>query len=821
MNASLNTGAKVYWGFYLLLSSLFCLLGFIPYTFMFLVKEPPYGWLIWFPHHHVILYCSALIAFAVAYRKQWKKPLILATAVLQGVLGLCVMIANPLPNLRNNGTAYVWSLLFLAPVLLASLGEVGEKLPSIETHPEERPLIAYSNAVIVGIVTAIVSVAGALQGGHIDPANIANIKWDLELTGYVMVVHVWIAVLIVSTLNLLLLLAHKFTTRNLRRPLMGILVFLVLAIACVRFLQNALTFRGWYNYLYSVFLSAAITLLFYVVLSYHSVSANPTSPQGSTGRQLFLAGTMVCAIATAFAVPKSLAEADWNNILESTFVLFFWILLVLCAYSIRPGRRKYSVPAILAIVAAGGFAYWYLTASAFVWASQVGPDEEDLARALQDYSDRSVSFDLATIALRGGKDTECNDLCKTIRQNTNIPQPEAKSDVLLAGPLVPAQGERPNIFIIVVDSLRQDYVGAYNPRVDFTPNLDELASESIVIPHAYTQYAGTSLSEPAIWSGTVLLHAHYLEPFDRVNSLKRMLKTDGYEMVISYDDVLRQILPEGDFIALDTNLQWPQEEAGATLHELESILDARSGDRRPVFFYAQPKNVHGAARNGLPPLNAQWKPKPGFDRRISYTTHQVDQEIGDFVAYLKSHNLYDKSIIIFTSDHGDGTGEYGRSGHGIVFPEIMRVPLIIHLPESMRDEFVYDPDSLAALTDITPTLYYLLGHRPIVKNDLFGRPLLVSTTEELNHYRRNELFLASNNHANYGWLTQNGFFYAVSDSPNKTFLFDLQHDPQGQHNLAASSQNRSDEQHLVDYLHKIATFYGSTITGGRELVASH
>jgi glucan phosphoethanolaminetransferase (alkaline phosphatase superfamily) len=820
MNAFVSTALKLYWGFYLLLSSLFCLLGFIPYTFMFLIKEPPYVWLVWFPHNHSILYWSAFAAFVVAYRQLMKKPLILTAALVQGGMGVWVAVSNPLPSLHNDWTAYAWSIAFLAPVLLAAAGEVLDRRSAVpDTGP--RPLFAYANAILVGILTAIVSVVGALRGGHVDPAHVANIKWDLELVGYVTTIHLWIAVLIVSILNLVLLLTRKATTRDLRRPIIGILVFFVLSTACIRFLQNALTFRGWQTYLYSATLSAAVTLLFYALVRSHAEPKPGTARDNKTSRRLFLAGTVVCLVAIALVVPQSLAEADWNNVLESAFILLFWIVLSLCAYGLRPSRRSYSVPAILAILLVGGFAYWWLTASAFVWASQLGPDEDDLTTALQDYSNRSVSFDLATIAMRGGRYAECNALCKTIRQNTNIPEPEAKSDVLLAGQLVPAQGDRPNIFIIVVDSLRQDYVGAYNPRVDFTPNLDALASDSIVMRHAYTQYAGTSLSEPTIWAGTVLLHAHYLRPFDRVNSLKRLVKTDGYEMIVSYDDVLRHVLPEGDFVALDTNHQWIQEEVGSTLRQLESILDARSGDSRPVFFYSQPKNVHAMAHNNLPLVNAQWKPRPEFSPRISFEVHQVDQAIGEFVAYLKSRNLYDKSIIIFTSDHGEATGELGRSGHGIVFPEVVRVPLIIHLPKAMREKYVCDRQSLAALTDITPTLYYLLGHRPITKNDLFGRPIFVSTTEELKTYRRDELFFASDTHANYGWLTENGFMYTVSDSPFKTFLFDLQHDPQGLRNIASDSPNKFDEQRLVDYLHKIATFYGYTVTGGRDLVAAH
>jgi len=37
----------------------------------------------------------------------------------------------------------------------------------------------------------------------------------------------------------------------------------------------------------------------------------------------------------------------------------------------------------------------------------------------------------------------------------------------------------PDIFIIVIDSLRRDYVGVYNPAADFTPNLDALAHDSL------------------------------------------------------------------------------------------------------------------------------------------------------------------------------------------------------------------------------------------------------------------------------------------------------------------------------------------------------
>ena len=183
----------------------------------------------------------------------------------------------------------------------------------------------------------------------------------------------------------------------------------------------------------------------------------------------------------------------------------------------------------------------------------------------------------------------------------------------------PTAGERPNIFIFVIDSMRPDYLGAYNAKVDFTPNLDEFARDSIVLHNVYSQYAGTSLSEPAIWSGAMLLHAHYLQPFWRINSLERMLQVDRYQMVISADEVLTAILsPKDELVSLDTDKKlWNELELGSTLRQTENFLDSRSENDQPVFVYAQPKNVHQFARNGVPSPKSQHCPTARVFRLVS------------------------------------------------------------------------------------------------------------------------------------------------------------------------------------------------------------
>ncbi len=350
--------------------------------------------------------------------------------------------------------------------------------------------------------------------------------------------------------------------------------------------------------------------------------------------------------------------------------------------------------------------------------------------------------------------------------------------------------------------------------------------ESIALRNVFTQYAGTTLSEPAIWSGAMLLHAHYMQPFSRVNGLEKLANTDGYQIVVSYDTVLSQILsPSDNLTKLDTDKAlWNRFEACSTLAQLAKTLDARTDRSRPVLFYAQPMNVHQFARNDLPMGDdPDWHVRPGFNDRIAHEVHQVDGCLGSFLAYLKARGLFDESIIVVTSDHGDATGEFGRRGHSIsIFPEVVRVPLIVHLPATMRGKLLHDDNRLSALTDITPSLYYLLGHRPIRSNPLFGRPLFAETRQELEAYRRTELFLASDERAVYGLLADNGrFLYTTYDFPAESFLFDLSQDPNAEHNLLTKPLQEEYAQQIIEHLHSVADFYGYKPGVGSLLAAAH
>jgi membrane-anchored protein YejM (alkaline phosphatase superfamily) len=468
---------------------------------------------------------------------------------------------------------------------------------------------------------------------------------------------------------------------------------------------------------------------------------------------------------------------------------------------------------VIAILLGSGMAYEGLHATAIWWGGSLGSTDDDISRRFEDYGTRDASFQLANQVLGNGRSQSCGDLCRIMREYTNVRDSQIHAEVRLVDSLAPTQGERPNIFMCVIDAMRPDYLGVYNPQqVNYTPNLDALARDSVVFKNVYTQYAGTSLSEPALWAGAMLLHAHYPEPFEKVDSLATLTRTDQYRMVASTDEMLNQVLPPSrDLTLLDTDKErWNQLEICSTVEQTEHFLDGYKSDQ-PVLLYTQPKNVHQFARNDVPsPASQHWQSVAGLNSRITYEVHWVDGCLGGFFNYLKRRGMYDNSVIIVTSDHGDATGELGRISHSTsIWPEIMRVPLIVHLPAQMSSRVVYDTNRLATLTDIVPSLYYLLGHKPIQQNPLYGRPLFAETRKELESYPKKDIFLASDVRAVYGILTADGrYLYTTYDSPAQSYLFDLMADPNALHDILTPPLKQHYDEEIIEHLQMIGDFYG-------------
>jgi Flp pilus assembly protein TadD len=90
----------------------------------------------------------------------------------------------------------------------------------------------------------------------------------------------------------------------------------------------------------------------------------------------------------------------------------------------------------------------------------------------------------------------------------------------------------------------------------------------------------------------------------------------------------------------------------------------------------------------------------GYNGELRY----IDHVIGGFWDYLAAHGLVNQSLIVFTSDHGEGLGDHGETTHGFfIYQSTLHVPLIIHWPEG-KAPMAERIDTPGSLLDLSPTI---------------------------------------------------------------------------------------------------------------------
>lgn len=494
------------------------------------------------------------------------------------------------------------------------------------------------------------------------------------------------------------------------------------------------------------------------------------------------AGVLVAVavpLAAAFAV-NQVEQIDWAYILHSVIaltegVLVFGIVLGLLT---RDGEASWSpalvgAPALAALVvlhtlpsASGALA----TATGQpAWEPRVVIDR--LAA-----TDPLASFAAARFITRPPFDVGYfrEVLATESRPSTVDPAVPART---LVAPVTPPAAA-PHVFVFVIDSLRRDYLSPYNPAVSFTPAIDAWARESFVFKNAFTAYGGTWLAMPSIWTGSAVTRG-WGRIFSRVNALEHLVAGAGFDFVINdftVANMLRSNLPR---TFLDPEIPSVETDLCRNLQSLEARLDGRPAGAPPLFAYLAPMNVH-ILNTRIESDEARGR-YPGFYPPYASRVERMDGCFGAFIQTLKARGLYDNSLIVLTSDHGDTLGEEGRWGHQFyLFPETIRLPLVVSLPRPQRTMVTADLGRVAFLWDLTPTLAALLGQPVPDLGPLFGAPLFVPASEEPRPRRRESFLVMSSYGSTYGLLSRNGRFLYISDLLNwREYAFTLFHGPDG------------------------------------------
>ena len=155
-----------------------------------------------------------------------------------------------------------------------------------------------------------------------------------------------------------------------------------------------------------------------------------------------------------------------------------------------------------------------------------------------------------------------------------------------------------------------------------------------------------------------------------------------------------------------------------------------------------------------------------YDRSIAYT----DEWIGRLIDGLRGSGLYDETIVVVTSDHGEEFFDHGGLEHGrTYFEEMMRVPLIVRVPGMGRGVVV---DTQVGLVDVLPTLLDLLEIEH--SQALQGRSVAAAIRgEEIEpHVYHGE----ASHLPRSGAIRGQGWKFVYSDGA-ADLLFDLRNDP--------------------------------------------
>ncbi len=300
---------------------------------------------------------------------------------------------------------------------------------------------------------------------------------------------------------------------------------------------------------------------------------------------------------------------------------------------------------------------------------------------------------------------------------------------------------RPNVVLIVVDTLRADHLGSYGYDLDTSPVIDTLAGDSVTFMQAYATAPWTLPSVASILTGqypeTLGIKNSDVKLEKRFLTLTELFQRNGYATgaVVSHIFLKPKFGIDQGFDVFDF------EEAGRGRSHISSpavtqkaieLIERYSG--KPFFLFVHYFDPHYNYR-----MHSILPPDPGYGGRLreGMSIHEMrkmaaagelddndkkyiralydsevrftDAHVGRLLDVLKQRGLYDETLVVFTSDHGEDLCDRPSNwiGHTKTLnEEVVRVPLLIKPPRlrSGRKE-----RRAHSLIDLMPTIATLAG----------------------------------------------------------------------------------------------------------------
>jgi len=326
-------------------------------------------------------------------------------------------------------------------------------------------------------------------------------------------------------------------------------------------------------------------------------------------------------------------------------------------------------------------------------------------------------------------------------------------------------GNRVNVLLITIDTLRADHMGVYGYRRPTSPRMDAFARRGVVFDEAYTYWPKTRGSFVGIMTGRLASQTGYGKThpmlLDFNPTLASVLKEAGYETAAVVDnpnvasslgyskgfDRYRETWEEKDLVTEMDRARAITADGVRTLRQ--------ASPHRPFLLWLHYVNPHApyeppapwdaafldADASRGPRLRAvdgfhggvskQWA-RPGktlgwYVAQYDGEVGAVDAEVGKLVDALDGSAVRDRTVVVITSDHGESLGEhdyYFDHGEDLFDPSI-RIPLLVVGPGVAAGRRT---DVLATTLDLVPTV--LDAVKASYPPDLAGESLLPAARGE-------------------------------------------------------------------------------------------
>lgn len=417
---------------------------------------------------------------------------------------------------------------------------------------------------------------------------------------------------------------------------------------------------------------------------------------------------------------------------------------------------------------------------------------------------------------------------------------------LVCANLVLAAEEKPNVIYILADQWRSSAFGyAGDPNVK-TPNIDKFSKEAVIFRNAVsvcpvcTPYRASLLTGRYPTSTGMFLNDLYLPESELC--MAEIFKSAGYSTAYYgkwhldghgrlnfVEPDRRQGFDYWKASECDHNYNhehyydnedpqikyWPGYSPYSMEQDVEKYLDKQSELKHPFLLFISfgtPHFPHQTAPEEYKKLytpselvlrkNVTEDKYPTLrDELQGYYAHctATDKAIGDLLNKLKKLNLFENTVIIFTSDHGEMMGSHGimPKEKQLAWDEAVKVPFLIHVPGLTKNNGKEISTPLTT-PDILPTMLSLANIK--IPKTIEGEDLSSTIKSARKQKERAALFMSVSPFATTHFTAYRGIKtiqYTYVKTPEKaTMLFDNIADPYQMNNLVEKPEYQKLQQKM-------------------------